>query len=139
MDITTDMSRMDIEQIHAELAASYWSPGIAREKVERAMQNSVCFAGLVDGQLVAFARVITDKSTFAYLADVFVVPEKRKLGLGKALIAHVLGHEDLQSLRLFMLRTRDAQTLYQKFGFSVIAKPERIMEINSAPVPDISH
>jgi GNAT superfamily N-acetyltransferase len=128
--LATGFERMDFEAVHACLARSYWSPGVARALVERAAANSMCF-GLFherDGQ-VAYARVLSDKTTFAYLADVFVLESHRGKGLSKALVQAIQADPDLQGLRRFLLATRDAHGLYAQFGFTPIAAPDRLMEI----------
>jgi GNAT superfamily N-acetyltransferase len=127
--ITMDADRMDVAAIHAFLTTSYWSPGIPLATVERAMANSLCF-GLFFGQSqVGLARVITDKATFAYLADVYVLEPHRGLGLCKWLLETIQAHPDLQGLRRFMLATSDAHGLYSQFGFEPLANPSRMMEI----------
>lgn len=128
--ISTDRRLLDVALIHDFLSRSYWSPGVPRAVVERGIANSLCF-GLYHGkQQVGFARVITDRATFAYLADVFIVEAHRAKGLGKWLVGAILKHEDLQGLRRFMLATRDAHSLYQGFGFAAVAEPARLMEIH---------
>ena len=136
-DISTDPTRLQPAAIHAYLTRSYWSPGIPREVVARAIANSMCF-GLYDVQgptdtQVGFARVVTDKASFAYLADVYVLEEHRRQGLSKRLVETVLGHPELQGMRRFLLATRDAHGLYAQFGFKAPAKPENFMEIRTPP------
>jgi GNAT superfamily N-acetyltransferase len=136
-EISTDPSRLQLDAIHAYLTRSYWSPGIPREVVARAIANSMCF-GLYDVQgptdtQVGFARVVTDKASFAYLADVYVLEEHRRQGLSKRLVEAVLGHPELQGMRRFLLATRDAHGLYAQFGFNAPAKPENFMEIRTPP------
>ena len=127
--ISTDPRRLDLGVIHAYLARSYWSPGIPRSIVERAVSNSLCF-GLYRGtEQVGFARVVSDKATFAYLADVFVLEAHRGKGLSKWLMESIKSHEDLQGLRRFLLGTKDAHGLYKQFGFSGLTYPTRMMEI----------
>jgi GNAT superfamily N-acetyltransferase len=110
--ISTDKHRLDVGAIQAFLAQTYWSPGIPIAIVKRAIANSLCF-GLYRGtEQVGFARVVTDKATFAYLADVFVLEQHRGRGLSKWLMETIIGHEDLQGLRRFLLGTRDAHGLY---------------------------
>jgi GNAT superfamily N-acetyltransferase len=128
--ITTHKERLDIEAIHEFLARSYWSPGVAVETVERAIANSLCFGVFQGKEQVGLARVITDKATFAYLADVYILESHRGKGLSKWLMEVVRGHEDLQGLRRFMLATSDAHGLYAQFGFKALANPSRMMEIN---------
>jgi GNAT superfamily N-acetyltransferase len=117
--ITTDRDRIDLDAVHAELAASYWSPGVARDTVERAIANSLPFSLLAPGGAQAgFARAITDRATYAYLADVYVAEPHRGKGLGVWLVETVLGHPELQGLRRWALATADAHGLYARFGFA---------------------
>lgn len=132
--ISTDPTLLDIAVIHDFLAKSYWSPGIPRSIIERAIRNSLCFGLYCRTEQVGFARVITDKATFAYLADVFVLQSHRGKGLSKWLMQVIKEHEDLQGLRRFMLVTQDAHGLYRQFGFGELANPSRVMEITR---PDI--
>ena len=121
---------MDVDVIHGYLTQSYWSPGIPRATVERAIANSLCW-GVFHGEAqVGFARVVTDRATFACLADVFILEAHRGKGLSKLLVQAVLAHPDLQGLRRFTLATRDAHGLYGRFGFKPLANPSRIMEIH---------
>jgi GNAT superfamily N-acetyltransferase len=130
-EITSDAARLDVDAIHTFLSASYWSPGIPRAVVERAIANSLCFGVFHEGKQVGFARVITDKATFAYLADVYILTEHRGKGLSRRLMEQVTQHPDLQGLRRVLLATRDAHALYAKFGFKPLAAPERIMEVHN--------
>lgn len=128
--ITTDKARLDVDRIHRYLSEeSYWAAGIPRELVQRSIENSLCFAALEGNELVAFARVVTDYATFGYIADVFVVPEHRGLGVAKDLMRAIREHPDLQTLRRWHLATRDAHGLYEKFGFTPLSKPEVHMEV----------
>ena len=132
-DISTDPSRLQLDAIHAYLARSYWSPGIPRDVVARGIANSMCF-GLYQGESqVGFARVITDKASFAYLADVYVLEEHRGRGLSKRLVGEILAHPDLQGLRRVLLATADAHGLYAQFGFQALAAPDRMMEVRIPP------
>jgi GNAT superfamily N-acetyltransferase len=127
--LSTDARRLDVDVIHRFLSEeSYWAPGIARELVERSIENSICFGLYEGGRQVGFARVITDRAAFAYLADVFVLPHHRGRGLGKWLIEMVLSYPDLQNLRRFFLGTADAHSLYERYGFRPI-DPARMMEL----------
>jgi GNAT superfamily N-acetyltransferase len=132
--ISTDPKRLDVGVIHAYLTQSYWSPGIPRPVVERAIANSLCFGLYRGAEQVGFGRVITDKATFAYLADVFILEPHRGKGLSKWLMEFIKGHEDLQGLRRFMLGTKDAHSLYKQFEFTALANPSRMMEIHQ---PDV--
>ena len=129
--ITTDARRLDVDAVHAYLTQSYWSPGIPRATVERAMANSICFGVMKGGEQVGFARVVTDRATFAYLADVYILEPHRGKGLAKALMKAIIAHPDLQGLRRFTLATRDAHALYKQFGFTELSKPGNMMEIHN--------
>jgi GNAT superfamily N-acetyltransferase len=129
-EITSDVARLDIDAIHDFLCQAYWSPGVPRTVVQRAVTNSLCFGVFHEGRQVGFARVISDKATFAYLADVYILQEHRGQGLSKRLVEEVIRHPDLQGLRRMLLATRDAHTLYAKFGFKPLGAPERMMEIH---------
>ena len=127
--ISTDPTHLDLDVIHGFLRQAYWSREIPRETVQRAIAGSLCFGGYVDGAgQVAFARVITDGATFAYLADVFVLQDQRGKGYSKQLMQAVMAHPQLQGLRRFMLATWDAHGLYAQFGFQPAARPDRLME-----------
>jgi GNAT superfamily N-acetyltransferase len=129
-EISTDNYRLNIEVIHTFLAEeSYWSPGIPRSTVERAIQNSLCFGVYLRAEQVGFARIVTDRSTFALLADVFILSAHRGKGLSKWLMRCVVEHEDLQGLRRLLLLTSDAHGLYRQFGFKELGNPSRFMEI----------
>ena len=132
-DISTDPSRLQLESIHAYLTRSYWSPGIPKGVVARGIANSMCF-GIYQGESqVGFARVITDKASFAYLADVYVLEEHRGQGLSKRLVGEILAHPELQGLRRVLLATADAHGLYAQFGFKGLAAPDRMMEVRNPP------
>jgi GNAT superfamily N-acetyltransferase len=127
---TFDPSEFDTDAIHAFLAGTYWSPGIARAVVERAIAGSLCIGVLDGGRQIGFARLVTDRATFAYLADVYVIPEYRGLGVSHAMLTRLFAHPDLQGLRRIMLVTRDAHGLYEKFGFTPLKKPQNVMELH---------
>ena len=133
-EVTSDVARLDVRAIHAFLATSYWSPGVPLSVVQRAVDNSVCFGVLCDGEQVAFARVVTDKATFGYLADVYVLEAHRGRGLSHKMLEAIKAHPDLQGLRRMLLATRDAHGLYRQYGFRPLAAPDRLMEIH---VPDV--
>jgi GNAT superfamily N-acetyltransferase len=128
-ELSTDPARLDHALVHRFLSEqSYWASGVPREVVDRAIEHSLCFGVYRDGAQVAFARAVTDRATFAYLADVFVLPEWRDGGLGQWMIGVMLGHRDLQGLRRFLLATKDAHELYARFGFAPLANPSRFLE-----------
>ena len=127
--ITTDVASMDVDAIHAYLTRSYWAEGISRDLVARSMAGSLCF-GLLDARRqIGFARVVTDRATYAYLCDVYVLEEFQKRGLGTWFMQELMTHPDLQGLRRFGLVTRDAHRLYEKCGFAPLANPAGHMEI----------
>jgi N-acetylglutamate synthase-like GNAT family acetyltransferase len=126
-EVSCDQERIDIALVHDFLRSSYWAEGRSRETVERSIRNSLCFGVYAAGKQIAFARVITDRAVFAYLADVFVVPDFRGRGVSKLLLRSILAHPDLQTLRAFVLGTRDAHGLYAQFGFGPVTEPERLM------------
>ena len=133
-EITTDPDDLDIEIIHGFLTESYWAKDIPMAIVEKAIKNSLCFGLYRNGSQIGFGRAITDRATFAYLADVFILPEFRGRGLGKWFISCFLAHPELQELRRWLLATSDAHGLYRQNGFGPLKKPENFMEIIA---PDI--
>jgi GNAT superfamily N-acetyltransferase len=126
-EVSCDRERIDVSLVHAFLRESYWAEGRTRETVERSIRNSLCFGVYAADRQIAFARVITDRAVFAYLADVFVIPEFRGRGVAKLLMRAILAHSDLQNLRSFLLSTRDAHGLYAQFGFGPPQGPSRLM------------
>jgi GNAT superfamily N-acetyltransferase len=133
--ISCEQYELDIPLIHDFISHSYWGAGVPVAVVEKAIRHSLCFGVFTDsGAQVGFARTITDRATFAYLADVFILEPHRGKGLAKLLLAHVAAHPDLQGLRRMMLATRDAHGLYAASGFSPLAHPETFMEIWSPAV-----
>lgn len=129
-EISSDARRLNLDVIHTFLAEqSYWSKGIPRSTVQRAIENSICFGVYHGAEQVGFARIVTDRSTFALLADVFILEAHRGKGLSKWLMGRVVAHDDLQGLRRFLLATSDAHGLYRQFGFEALGNPSRFMEI----------
>lgn len=127
--ITNDKAALDVPLIHQFLSQqSSWAKGIPLATVQRAIAHSLCFGGFLGARQVAFARVITDGATFANLVDVFVLPEQRGCGYGKAMMLAVMAHPDLQGLRRFTLATGDAHALYARFGFTAPLRPQSLME-----------
>lgn len=133
--LSTDPSRLDLDMIHDFLTRCYWAKGIPRHVVARSIKHSLCF-GIYDGTgaQVAFARVISDFATIAYLGDVFVLESHRGRGLSKWMMECIMQHPSLQGLRRWILLTRDAHRLYQRFGFTPLKSAERYMELHR---PDV--
>jgi GNAT superfamily N-acetyltransferase len=136
--ISTDPARLDLDTIHAYLSEeAYWSPGVPREVVERSIEHSLNFGLYLGGVQAGFARVVSDYATFAWLADVFVLPEHRGAGLGKWLVETAVSHPELRGLRRWVLATGDAHELYTRFGFRSAAGDPRFMVLEArSPKPD---
>ena len=135
--VSCDSDKLNVEMIHDYLAnRSYWRKGFGLEKLKIAIANSLCFGVYLKStdEQIGFARVLSDKVTFAYIEDLFILEEYRGNGFSKKLMKSIMEHEDLQNLQRWTLLTNDAHTLYSKFGFKQIAHPERFMEI-VGPVP----
>lgn len=129
--ISTDINEMDFDVIYQFISTSYWAQGIPKTTMRKAIENAFCFAIFdSDNNQIGFARLITDRATFAYLADVFIVEAHRNKGLSKQLVSEIIDHPELQGLRRIMLATRDAHGLYQQFGFEPINAPEMLMQIH---------
>lgn len=130
IEISTDKDKLQRDKIYQFLSEdAYWSKGLPRDVFDKSIENSLCFGlYLPNGEQIAFARVITDKATFAYLGDVFVTPEHRGKGLSKQLMRAIDAHPELQGLRRVLLATADAHDLYKQFGFTPLAAPDRMME-----------
>lgn len=129
--ISTDKNKLDLAVVHGYLSRSYWAEEIPFSIVEKSIANSLCFGVYKGKQQIGFARVISDYSTFAYLADVFILEEERGNGLSKWLMECILKHNQLQGLRNFCLLTRDAQGLYAQYSFKNLEKPQNFMAIKT--------
>lgn len=132
--LSTDPARLDLDRVHAWLAAQYWSPGVRRDVVARAFAASLA-VGAYDpatGAQVAVARAATDRATFAWIADVYVEPCARGAGLARALVRRLLEHPDLQTVRRFLLGTRDAHGVYAPLGFAPV-EPTTFMALTPDP------
>jgi GNAT superfamily N-acetyltransferase len=126
--ISTDHSRLDLDAVYEFLSTSYWARGIPRDVMERSIAHAVPF-GIYEGATqVGFARVVTDRATVGYLGDVFVLEPWRGRGLSRWLMECMLAHPELQGFRRWFLLTRDAHGLYEKYGFTPLAAPDRWME-----------
>ncbi|WP_076541030.1 GNAT family N-acetyltransferase [Shewanella sp. UCD-KL21] len=128
--ISTDKHQLDLSVIHGFISQSYWAKGMPKTVLAKAIEHSLCFGVFTNqGEQVGFARLITDRATFAYLADVFITKPHRGLGLSKLLIETVISHPDVQGLRRMMLATKDAHGLYAQYGFLPVDNPEILMQI----------
>jgi GNAT superfamily N-acetyltransferase len=129
-----DTARIDVDVVHGYLRTSYWSPGIPRDVVRKAIEGSLCVGVYAaDGTQVGFARAVTDRATFAWIADVFVLDEYRGHGLGRFVVSTLLEHPALRGLRRTMLATADAHTLYESYGFTPLDKPDVFLHIARDP------
>ncbi len=132
--ISTEKDKLQLDEIYTYLSRSYWARGRTREVVQLSLQHSLCFGLYKDGRQIGLARVISDRATYAYLCDVYVLEDYQGRGLGTWLISAVMAHPELQGLRRWTLATRDAHDLYRKFGFTELKSPERWMEVFHPPV-----
>ncbi len=128
--VSDDPALLDRALVRDFIGATYWAPGIPAPVMAKAIDCSLCFGLYRAAQQIGFARVVTDRATFAYLCDVFVLEAHRGAGLGEWLVTCVLEHPDLQGLRRFALMTRDAHELYRRFGFKPLADSTRYLEIH---------
>jgi GNAT superfamily N-acetyltransferase len=128
VEVSTDSARLDREMVHRFLSReSYWALGVSRATVDRAIEHSLAFGLYVGGEQVGFARAVTDAATFAWIADVFVLPAHRGRGLGRRLMEEVLAHPHVRSARNVLLATVDAHVLYERLGFRPLDQPERYL------------
>lgn len=128
--VTDNSARIDLDVVHGFLREVYWARGISRETVARSIEYSMCFSVFEDERQIGFARVITDRTTFGYLSDVFVLESDRGKGASRFLMECILEHPELAGMRRWNLLTDDAHGLYRKFGFTELAQPHRHMEIS---------
>lgn len=129
-EISADPDRQDLGVIRGFLSGCDWARGISRELVEQAVRNSLCVGAYRNGAQVGFARAVTDRATFAYFADVFVLPPHRRRGLASALVATLMSHPDLRQVRRLLLSTRAAHGLYARLGFVPLSNPADFMTIH---------
>jgi GNAT superfamily N-acetyltransferase len=133
--ISSKTKDMDATVIHGYISRSYWAKNIPLPTMKKAIQNSLCFGVFTDsGNQIAFARMVTDSATFAYLADVFVLEEHRGKGISKWIMKNIIEHPNLQGIRRMALATSDAHGLYKEFGFKALNSPESFMELHQ---PDV--
>jgi GNAT superfamily N-acetyltransferase len=128
IELDDDKGRLQVEHVHAWLASSYWSPGVERSLVERAIAGSHCLGAYAGTAQVGFARMITDYATFAWLADVWIDVPARGAGLGKRMVRWFVDHPSYAGIRRIGLVTADAHSVYEAVGFHAVLRPERFME-----------
>lgn len=128
LEISTQKSKLQVEVIHQFLTTTYWAKGRTLEEVKKSIENSFCFGVYIQGKQVGFARLATDYTVFAYLMDVFILPEYRGKGYSKELMKSINEEPKLQSCKVFMLKTSDAHELYKQFGYTELKQPEKVME-----------
>lgn len=141
LTVTDDRRTLDVDLIHELLRTSYWAEGVPREVVSRSLEHSLCLGMYRGSEQIGFGRAVTDRATFAYLSDVFIVSAWRGRDLGSWLVQCFLEHPDLQGLRRWMLATRDAHGLYARHGFAGLERPDWFMEIvdPSVTTPPLQH
>ena len=127
-NISDDNSRLDLKLIHHAISNSYWAKGRSFDEVKRSIDNSICYGLYTDDKQIGFARIVTDLTTIAYLMDVFIVEEYRGNGLSKILLKKVLNNERFSPVKKWMLATKDAHSLYKKFGFRKLKLTGKLME-----------
>ena len=126
--ISTDKEKLQIDVIHEFLTETYWAKGRTLEEVKKTIEHCLCFGMYLDGKQIGFARLATDYTVFAYLMDVFVLPEYRGKGYSKQLMKAINEEPQLQSCKVWMLKTSDAHKLYKQFGYTELKYPEKVME-----------
>ena len=128
IEISTDKSKLQIDIIQPFLTETYWAKGRTLEEVETTIKNCFCFGVYLDYKQIGFARIATDYVVFAYIMDVFILPEYRGNGYCKLLMKAINEEPKLQSCKIWMLKTADAHNLYKQFGFTELKQPEKLME-----------
>lgn len=128
IEISSDKSRLQIEVIHGFLTTSYWATGRSLEAVKNTIEHCLCFGVYLNGEQIGFARIATDYTVFAYLMDVFILPEHRGKGYSKQLIKTINEEPELAACKVWMLKTADAHGLYKQFGYTELNSPEKVME-----------
>lgn len=136
IELSDDKARLQIDRVHAWLASSYWSPGVAHEQVERAIRGSHCLGAYRNGEQIGYARMITDHATFGWLADVWVEQDVRGQGIGRQMVRWFLDHPDFHGIRRIALVTADAHGVYAALGFHPPLRPERYMERRASDFAD---
>ncbi|SFZ89416.1 Acetyltransferase (GNAT) domain-containing protein [Flaviramulus basaltis] len=128
IEISTDKSRLEIDVIHKFLTTAYWAKGRTIEEVKKSISHCLCFGVYLDKRQIGFARIATDYTVFAYLMDVFILPEFRGKGYSKKLMKSINEEPKLQTCKVWMLKTSDAHNLYKQFGYNELSHPDKVME-----------
>lgn len=128
INISTDKSKLQIDVIHQFLTDTYWAKGRSIKDVKKSIDNCLCYGVYFKDKQIGFARIVSDYTVFAYIMDVFILPEYRNKGYSKQLMRTINEAPQLQSCKVWMLKTADAHNLYKQFGFSELKHPEKIME-----------
>ncbi|MBP0905661.1 GNAT family N-acetyltransferase [Mariniflexile gromovii] len=128
IEISTDKSKLQMDVIHQFLTTTYWAKGRTFDEVKKTIDNCLCFGVYIDGKQIGFARIATDYTVFAYVMDVFILPEYRGKGYSKQLMKAINEEPQLQSCKVWMLKTSDAHKLYMQFGYTELKHPEKVME-----------
>lgn len=128
IEISTDKSKLQIEVIYQFLTNSYWAKGRTIDEVKKTIEHCLCFGVYLEDKQIGFARIATDFTVFAYLMDVFILPEYRGKGYSKKLVHTIIENPELQSCTVWMLKTADAHGLYKQFGYTELKHPEKLME-----------
>lgn len=128
IEISTNKKKLQVDVIHQFLTHSYWAKGRTLKEVENTIKHSLCFGVYLGGNQIGFARIATDYTVFAYLMDVFILPEFRGLGYSKQLMEAIHSNEKLKNCKVWMLKTLDAHGLYEQFEYTSLSHPEKVME-----------
>jgi GNAT superfamily N-acetyltransferase len=126
--ISTEKSTLQIDMIHQFLSTTYWAKGRTIAEVKKSIEHCLCFGVYLEKKQIGFARLATDYTIFAYVMDVFILPEFRGNGYSKQLMKAINEEPSLQSCKVWMLKTSDAHKLYEQFGYSELKHPEKLME-----------
>ena len=128
MTISSDPSKLQVEVIHQFITNSYWGKGRTKAQVQTTIDNCLCFGVYLNKQQIGFGRVVTDYAVFAYLMDVFILPEYRGNGYSKQLMEAIVNAKEIKDCKTWMLKTSDAHGLYKQFGFTELNNPDIVME-----------
>jgi len=128
IEISKDKSKLEVQTIYNFLSNSYWGKGRTFEQIEKSIENSLCFGVYKEDKQIGYARIATDYTFFVFIMDVFILPEYRGNGYSKKMMEFIINDEEIKDCKTWMLKTADAHELYTQFGFSVVNKPEMVME-----------